>query len=110
MLGKLALPEIRELIEAHDDDTLREVVNRWHSADLAELVECPVDTSEQVHVLRLIKPNLAAVTFAYLDLDTQQNVLLSPVGGRVEVRLERDGPGRPDGAPGRAARRAGRAC
>ena len=39
MLGKLALPEIRELIEAHDDDTLREVVNRWHSADLAELVD-----------------------------------------------------------------------
>ena len=25
MLGKLALPEIRELIEAHDDDTLHEV-------------------------------------------------------------------------------------
>ena len=39
MLGKLALPEIRELILARDDDTLREVVNRWLSADLAELVE-----------------------------------------------------------------------
>ena len=38
MLGKLALPEIRELIDADDDGTLREVVNRWHSADLADLV------------------------------------------------------------------------
>ena len=43
MLGKLAVPEIRELIDAHDDDTLREVVNRWHSADLADLVDCTFD-------------------------------------------------------------------
>jgi magnesium transporter len=76
MLGKLALPEIRELIEAHDDDTLREVVNRWHSADLAELVGA-LETGEQVQVLRLIKPKLAADAFAYLDLDTQQDVLKS---------------------------------
>jgi len=76
MLGKLALPEIRELIEARDDDTLREVVNRWLSADIAELVES-MSSGEQVHVLRLIKPNLAALTFAYLDLDAQQNVLNS---------------------------------
>jgi len=74
MLGKLALPEIRELIEAHDDDTLREVVNRWLSADLAELVAA-LPSSEQVHVLRLIKPRLAAEAFAYLDLDTQLDVL-----------------------------------
>jgi magnesium transporter len=74
MLGKLALPEIRELIEAHDDDTLHEVVNRWHSADLADLVNA-LPISEQVHVLRLIKPRLAAEAFAYLDLDTQQDVL-----------------------------------
>ena len=57
-----------------------------------------------MHVLRLIKPKLAAETFAYLDLDTQQRCLENAVGGRVEVRLERDGAGRPDGAPGRAAR------
>ncbi len=76
MLGKLALPEIRELIDGHDDDTLREVVNRWHSADLADLVDALL-TSEQVHVLRLIKPRLAAEAFAYLDIDNQQAVLNS---------------------------------
>jgi len=76
MLGKLALPEIRELIEARDDDTLREVVNRWLSADVAELVEA-MSSDEQVQVLRLIKSKLAAETFAYLDLDAQQNVLNS---------------------------------
>ncbi len=74
MLGKLALPAIRELIEAKDDDTLAQVVNRWLSADLAELVD-ELATPERVRVLRLLKPGRAAETFAYLDLDTQQNVL-----------------------------------
>ncbi|MGO9471559.1 MAG: magnesium transporter [Isosphaeraceae bacterium] len=74
MLGKLALPAIRELIEAGDDDTLHEVVNRWHSPDLAELV-AELSSGEQVHVLRLLKPARAAETFEYLDLTTQQEVL-----------------------------------
>ena len=29
MLGKLALPAIRELIELGDETTLREALNRW---------------------------------------------------------------------------------
>jgi magnesium transporter len=76
MLGKLALPEIRELVAARDDATLGEVVNRWFPADLAELVEA-LSASELVHVLRLIKPKRAAETFEYLDLDAQLNVLNS---------------------------------
>ncbi len=76
MLGKLALPEIRELVEAHDDATLCEVVNRWLPADLAELVNA-LSSHERVHVLRLIKPKRAAETFPYLDLDTQLGVLSS---------------------------------
>jgi magnesium transporter len=76
MLGKLALPAIRELMEAGDDDTLHEVVNRWLSADLAELI-AELSSSEQVHVLRLLKPARAAETFEYLDLTTQQEVLRS---------------------------------
>ena len=39
MLGKLALPAIRELIELGDENTLREALNRWLPADLAELVD-----------------------------------------------------------------------
>jgi len=76
MLGKLALPAIRELIEAGDDDTLHEVVNRWLPADLAELLD-EMSTAEQVHILRLLKPARAAETFEYLDLTTQQAVLAS---------------------------------
>ena len=74
MLGKLALPAIRELIEAGEDDTLREVVNRWLPADLAELVDALKSTGA-VHALRLAESKLAAETFAYLDFETQKSVL-----------------------------------
>jgi magnesium transporter len=74
MLGKLALPEIRELIQAGDDAILGEVVNRWLSADLADLVNA-LAVGEQVHVLRLLQPARAAETFAYLDLAAQLDVL-----------------------------------
>src|SRR5208337_2655556 len=74
MLGKLVLPEIRELIELGDDDTLRDVVNRWHPADLGQLVS-QLSPAEQVRVMRLLEPRLAAETFEYLDLETQLAVL-----------------------------------
>jgi magnesium transporter len=74
MLGKLALPEIRELVEAGDDATLGEVVNRWFPADLAELAS-ELSENELAHVLRLVKPKRAAKTFEYLDLDAQLRAL-----------------------------------
>jgi magnesium transporter len=74
MLGKLALPAIRELIELGDEQTLRESLNRWLPADLAELA-LALRRNERIQVLRLIQPKRAAETFAYLDLDTQQDVL-----------------------------------
>ncbi len=74
MLGKLALPAIRELIELGDEKTLREALNRWLPADLAELADA-LPAPERVQVLRLIQPKRAAETIAYLDLDTQQHLL-----------------------------------
>jgi magnesium transporter len=76
MLGKLVLPEIRELLEAGDDDTVRDVVNRWLPADLGE-VAAELEPEEQVRVLRVLTPGLAAETFEYLDLETQLSVLES---------------------------------
>ena len=38
MLEKLALPEIRELIEANDLATLGDVLNGWLPADLGGLI------------------------------------------------------------------------
>jgi magnesium transporter len=74
MLGKLALPEIRELIQAGDEPTLREVVNRWLSADLAELVG-PLASDERIRIFRVLRPGSAAETFEYLDLSAQREVL-----------------------------------
>ena len=74
MLGKLVLPEIRELIEAGEDATLRDVVNNWLAPDLGEVVS-KLEPDEKVKVLRLLEPRLAAQTFEYLDLETQLTVL-----------------------------------
>lgn len=74
MLEKLALPEIRELIEAKDSATLNEVLNDWFPADLAGLID-DLQPEEQVEVLRALRPTKAAATFEYLDLDTQERLL-----------------------------------
>jgi magnesium transporter len=74
MLGKLVLPEIRELIEAGDEPTLTEVVNRWLPADLAELVGV-LAAGERIRIFRLLQPGRAAETFEYLDLSAQSEIL-----------------------------------
>ncbi len=39
MLGKFLLPEVRELIASGDEQTLREILNRWSPADVVELFD-----------------------------------------------------------------------
>jgi magnesium transporter len=74
MLGKLVIPEIRELIDAGDEATLKEVVNRWLPADMGHVASA-LEPELQVRILRLLRPSLAAETFEYLDLETQLSVL-----------------------------------
>ncbi len=74
MLGKLALPEIRELIAAGDEETLGEVVNRWLTPDVAELVGA-LEVGERIRILRLLGASRAAETFGYLDLSDQRESL-----------------------------------
>jgi magnesium transporter len=74
MLGKLALPEIRELMASGDDATLGEVINRWFPADRAELLDA-LAIGEQVPLLRLLPRQQAAETLAYLDLARQLDLL-----------------------------------
>ena len=50
------------------------MLNRWLAADLGEVLS-RLTPSEQVSVLRLLEPSLAAETFEYLDLETQLAVL-----------------------------------
>ena len=74
MISKLALPEIRELLQVDDLATLGEVVNLWYPADLADLLD-RLDEPEKVRVLRTLGGPLAAQTFEYLDLATQKDLI-----------------------------------
>jgi magnesium transporter len=74
MIEKLALPEIRELLEVKDRATLEDVLNRWIPVDLAGLFD-DLEPDEQVQVLRALKPTVAAATFEYLDQATQERLL-----------------------------------
>ncbi|MFO0907826.1 MAG: hypothetical protein U0794_05605 [Isosphaeraceae bacterium] len=74
MIDKLALPEIRELLEAGDVGTLAEVLNRWDPADLASLLG-RLDETDQVRVLRAVSGKIAAQTFEYLSLTSQESLI-----------------------------------
>ncbi|MCX7983862.1 MAG: magnesium transporter [Bacteroidetes bacterium] len=74
MLGKAILPEIKELIEARDFATLRNVFEDWHPSDLAEAVS-ELDELDRAIVFRLLAKEKAAETFEYLDHDIQKSLL-----------------------------------
>ncbi|MES1213799.1 MAG: magnesium transporter, partial [Singulisphaera sp.] len=74
MLGKLALPEIRELIEAADFSTLAETLHRWLAADVAALLS-QLNPAERSRVFALLDAHQAAETFEYFDGETQQELL-----------------------------------
>ncbi|MFO0959797.1 MAG: magnesium transporter [Isosphaeraceae bacterium] len=76
MIEKLALPEIRELIEKRDAATLAEVVNEWLPPDIAGLV-ASLDDDEQDFLFRALEPHRASAIFEYLDLPTQERLLAS---------------------------------
>jgi len=74
MIEKLVLPEIRALLSENDAVTLTDVLNDWLPVDLAALLAELTD-AEDVQVLHMLGPDLAARTFEYLDLPTQERLL-----------------------------------
>lgn len=76
MLQQLLLPEIRELIAAHDEDTLREVLDRWLPADVA-LLFADLTDEEDVTGFRLLRGPQRVRIFEYLELASQQQLLLA---------------------------------
>ena len=74
MLEKLALPEVRELIDDGDLVTLREVLNRWLPTDIADLLG-DLSSKEDVVAFQCLTPVLAARTFEYLPLVAQEELL-----------------------------------
>jgi magnesium transporter len=74
MLAKLALPEVRELIQAKDETTLRDVLGSWLPADLAALL-LNLGPEERAYLLGVLPTPLNAQTFEYLPLDVQHALL-----------------------------------
>ncbi|HKP93183.1 MAG TPA: CBS domain-containing protein, partial [Chthoniobacterales bacterium] len=74
MVGKILLPEIRDLIAERNFGALRELFREMPPADVAEVIlDLPGD--EQVIIFRLLPNALAADVFEYLDVDAQQQLL-----------------------------------
>jgi magnesium transporter len=74
MVGKLLLPEIKNMVEARNFAALRETFSDWPPADLAEvMVDLP--ESEQVVIFRILPHELAADVFEYLEVEAQQQLL-----------------------------------
>jgi Mg2+ transporter (mgtE) len=74
VLEKLALPEIRELIHDKQHDTLREALNRWLPADIADLLD-DLGPYEDIVAFQCLEPGLAARTFGYLARSAQLELL-----------------------------------
>src|SRR3977135_1258809 len=71
MVGKILIPEIRDLIAERNFGALREIFREWPPADVAEVIlDLPED--EQVIIFRLLPNALAADVFEYLDVEAQQ--------------------------------------
>src|SRR5262249_54008651 len=62
------------LIADHELETLRECLNRWLPADLADLI-ADLDSKEDVVAFECLGPDLAAETFGYLHRQAQETLI-----------------------------------
>jgi magnesium transporter len=74
ILEKLTLPEIRELIECKDCDTLREVLADWMPQDVADLLN-DLEPGEDALVLAALDPELAARSFEHLSPTAHEDLI-----------------------------------
>lgn len=78
MLGKAILPELDDLIQSRDLNTLQEVLGDLQPADIAEVLH-DVPQRDQAVLFRVLPASLSAETFEFLDVETQR-VLLKALG------------------------------
>jgi len=78
MLKDLLLPEIKELIEARDWRTLKDVLTDWPEPDIADLLES-MEQSDMVILFRLLNKELAAEIFSEFEPEIQQ-LLIEQLG------------------------------
>ena len=74
MIGKILQPEISELIRKRNLSPIKELIDEWTPADLADLIACLPDTDRAVF-FRVLPKDLEIETFEYLELDDQYDLL-----------------------------------
>src|SRR3954471_11000281 len=74
ILQKLTLPEIRELIECRDCDTLREVLADWMPQDVADLLN-DLEPGEDALVLAALDPEQAARSFEHISPTAHEELM-----------------------------------
>jgi magnesium transporter len=74
MVGKILLPEIRDLIAERNFGALRELFREMAPPDVADII-LDLAEDEQVIIFRLLPTPLAADVFEYLEPDAQQQLL-----------------------------------
>lgn len=73
-LGTFLVPEVRELIASGDDQTLRELLNRWSPADVVSLLD-EFSDEEDLAVMKMMSGPQRARVFEYLDRRSQKCLL-----------------------------------
>jgi magnesium transporter len=91
MIERLVLPEVRELLEADDLETLGAVLNRWPPADVAGIVAALGD-DDRAKVFRALEGKVATGTFEYLELSCQERLLTSFDDPKAAAILEEMAP------------------
>ena len=86
MLSKLLMPEIESLIAERKLSILKEILNDWTPADIADLI-LNLPEQEQVIVFRLLPIELATDTFEHLEFEIQVGLLKAMGKGEVAAIL-----------------------
>src|SRR3982750_3853445 len=91
MVGKILLPEIRDLIAERNFGALRDLFREMPPADVAEVIlDLPED--EQVIIFRLLPNALAADVFEYLEVEPKQQLLKAMAHEQVAAILNEMSP------------------
>ncbi len=91
MVGKILIPEIKNLIEARNFAALRETFHDWPPADIAEVItDFPEDY--QVIIFRVLPNAIAADVFEYLDFEAQEQLLRAMAHEQVVAILNEMSP------------------
>jgi magnesium transporter len=73
-LGQLLKPDLEELIQAKEWDTLRETLSELDPSDRADVLQC-ISLQDSAIVFRILPRELAAETFEYVPLELQTSLI-----------------------------------